>query len=181
VHDRSLLGPADVDDARLGGMVAEALGVADVELVSSRATEVAYDIEALTTAGRYRVSGRARHARGESDYSFFVKVVRSWRFSPAFQLVPPELREYALLQLAFEAEPRVYRSDLADRLPPGLSMPRAHAVVDLDADSTALWLEDVPTVPARWDRTALARAARLLGRLAASTTGLDVGVSALGS
>jgi len=78
------------------------------------------------------------------------------------------MREYALASVPFEAEPRVYRSDLGQRLPPGLAMPRAYAVVDLDAESTALWLEDVPVVPARWDRAALARAAHLLGRLAAS-------------
>src|SRR6185503_5687493 len=37
-----------------------------------------------------------------------------------------------------------------------------------DAESTALWLEDIPVVDARWDRAALARAAHLLGRVAAS-------------
>ena len=64
MHDRSALGPADVDDARLAVLVAAALGVDDVELLSSRAEVVAYDIEALTTAGRYRVTGRARHGGG---------------------------------------------------------------------------------------------------------------------
>ena len=78
------------------------------------------------------------------------------------------MREFALAAYPFEAEPRVYRSDLADRLPPGLTMPRAYAVIDLDAESAALWLEDVPVVAARWDRAALAHAAHLLGRLAAS-------------
>ncbi len=94
--------------------------------------------------------------------------MQSWGRRPAFRFVPEEMREYALASVPFEAEPRVYRSDLADRLPPGLTMPRAYAVVDLDAESTALWLEDVPAVAARWDRAALAHAAHLLGRLAAS-------------
>ena len=192
MHDRSALGPADVDDARLAVLVAAALGVDDVELLSSRAEVVAYDIEALTTAGRYRVTGRARHGGGEKHpsgeaplptsrlprnsasqtgaegFAFFVKVVQSWGRSPAFRFVPEEMREFALAAFPFEAEPRVYRSDLADRLPPGLTMPRAYAVIDLDAESTALWLEDVPAVSARWDRAALAQAAHLLGRLAAS-------------
>lgn len=168
MHERSLLGPADVDDAHLAMMAAAVLGVAEVELLSSRATVVPYDLEALTTGGRYRVSGRARHAGGESDWSIFVKVVRSWRLSPSFALVPAELQERALAGVPFDSEPRVYRSDLAARLPPDLTMPRAYAVVDLDPESTALWLEDVPVVPVRWDRAALARAARLLGRLAAS-------------
>ena len=76
-----------------------------------------------------------------------MKVVQSWGRSPAFRFVPEEMRECALASVPFEAEPRVYRSDLADRLPPGLTMPRAYAVVDLDAESTALWLEDVPVSP----------------------------------
>ena len=168
MHDRHALGPADVDDARLAAMVADSLGVAEVELLSSRADVVAYDIDSITTAGRYRVAGRARTGGGTEGFSFFVKVVQSWGRHPAFRFVPEEMREFALASVPFEAEPRVYLSDLADRLPPGLTMPRAYAVADLDAESTALWLEDVPVVAARWDRTALARAAHLLGRLAAS-------------
>jgi hypothetical protein len=168
MHDRSALGPADVDDARLAALVADALGVVEVELLSSRADVVAYDIESITTAGRYRVTGRARHAGGQEDFAFFVKAVQSWGRHPAFRFVPEEMREFALASVPFEAEPRVYRSDLADRLPPGLTMPRAYAIIDLDAESTALWLEDIPVVAARWDRAELARAAHLLGRLAAS-------------
>jgi Phosphotransferase enzyme family len=168
MHDRGALGPADVDDAQLAALVADAIGVAEVELLSSRADVVAYDIEALTTAGRYRVTGRARHAGGREDFTFFVKVVQSWGRHPAFRFVPEEMREFALAALPFEAEPRVYCSDLAERLPPGLTMPQAYAVIDLDAESTALWLEDVPVVTARWDHAGLARAAHLLGRLAAS-------------
>ena len=58
VHDRSVLGPADVDDARLAAMVAAALGVdRGASCCRRRAEVVAYDIEALTTAGRYRVAG----------------------------------------------------------------------------------------------------------------------------
>jgi hypothetical protein len=37
VHDRSALGPADVDDARLAALVAAALDVPEIELLWSRA------------------------------------------------------------------------------------------------------------------------------------------------
>ena len=47
-------------------------------------------------------------------------------------------------------------------------MPRAVAVRDLDEKSAAVWLEEVPTVPRIWTEQHLARAAYLLGRLAAS-------------
>ncbi len=68
--------------------------------------------------------------------------MQSWG-APAFRFVPEEMREFALASVPFEAEPRVYRSDLAERLPPGLTMPRAYAVIDLDTESSALWLENV--------------------------------------
>ena len=68
MHDRRALGPADVDDARLAALVADSLGVAEVELLSSRADVVAYDIDSITTAGRYRVSGRARHADAAAGF-----------------------------------------------------------------------------------------------------------------
>ena len=65
MHDRRALGPADVDDARLAALVADSLGVDEVELLSSRADLVAYDLDAITTAGRYWVSARAMTPRGE--------------------------------------------------------------------------------------------------------------------
>jgi hypothetical protein len=78
------------------------------------------------------------------------------------------MREIALAGLPWEVEPAVYASDLADRLPPGLSMPRAYAVRALDGLSAALWLEAVDHVEVRWEVARFTEAARLLGRLAAS-------------
>ena len=43
----------------------------------------------------------------------------------------------------WRTEPLAYRSDLRDRLPDGLHMPRALGVFDLDEKSAAVWLEDV--------------------------------------
>ena len=57
---------------------------------------------------------------------------------------------------------------LRDRLPAGLTIPRAAAIRDLDAGSAALWLEQVPARRVAWDLRRHARAAYLLGRLAAS-------------
>jgi hypothetical protein len=165
---RSVLGSADVADAMLEEMVADALGVGPVEVISVTAEVADYDIDALTTAGRYRVRGMARHAGGESTFSFFVKVVQSWVRHPAFQQVPPELREMAAGSIPWRSEPSVYRSDLLARLPAGFSMPRAHAVVDLDEQSAAIWLEMVETDTTPWGVDRFARAAYLLGRLAAS-------------
>src|SRR5215218_8088574 len=125
VSDRALLGPADVSDETLAAMVEDSLNVDRVELVDCGVKVADYDLEALTTAGRYWVRGTARHPGGVSPYAFFVKVVQSWTRSPQFQHVPEALREVAAAGLPWRNEPAVYRSDLEDRLPAGLSMPRA--------------------------------------------------------
>lgn len=170
MHDRSALGPADVSDAALTEMVARFIDCAasDVTVVESSADVAPYDLEALTTAGRYRVSGRARPADTEPAFSFFVKVVQSWSRSPVFQFVPPEFREQALASVPWRIEPLIYASDLADRLPAGLRMATAFAVFDIDEDSAAIWMRDIDADPGRWEPEQYAHAAYLLGRLAAS-------------
>jgi len=170
VPDRSVLGAADVTDDELTEMVAAWLGddAADVELVESSAEVVPYDLPAITTAGRYWVSGTARTPRGLVPFRFFVKHVQSWSRSPLFAQVPPEYREMAEAGVPWQTEPLVYRSDLGQRLPSGLTMPRAVAVRDLDEKSGAVWLEEVVVAERAWTVEQLAHAAYLLGRLAAS-------------
>jgi hypothetical protein len=163
-----VLGSADVDDAALAAMVSAQLGVDRVEDVQACAEVAAYDLEALTTAGRYWVRGTARHGEEESRFAFFVKVVQSWERSPLFQMVPEEMREQALLSMPWRREPAVYASDLGDRLPEGLTMPQCYGVHEVDGLSAAVWLECVDVDPAPWDPDRFARAAYLLGRLAAS-------------
>ena len=168
MHDRAELGTADLPDHRLAALVARQLQTDDAVLLESRAEVAPYDLEALTTAGRYRVTGIARTAAGDQPFAFFVKVVQSWARTAAFSFVPEQYREIALAGLPWWVEPAVYRSELADRLPDGLAMPAAYAVEDLDEDSAALWLELVEHDASPWDVEAFASAARLLGRLAAS-------------
>ena len=166
--DRTPLGAADVADDRLSTMVARSLGVDRVELVTCDVTVAEYDIEALTTAGRYWVRGTAQHDGKSSTFAFFVKVVQSWTRTPAFTQVPEHLREVAAAGLPWRTEPQVYRSDLRDRLPTGFSMPEAYSVVDLDHDSAAMWLAGVDVDATTWDAATFDRAARVLGRFAAS-------------
>jgi len=167
---RGVLGPADVSDAELAGIVANWLGESpdDVAVVHSHAEVVPYDLPAITTAGRYWVRGDAQTRSGVRPFSFFVKHVQSWSRSPLFSAVPPDFREIAEASVPWRTEPMIYRSDLSDRLPEGLTMPRAVAVRDLDEKSASVWLEEVPTDPRIWTEAHLARAAYLLGRLAAS-------------
>ncbi len=105
---------------------------------------------------------------GTRPFAFFVKTVRPWELSPLFEQVPPELRASAATSFPWRTEPAVYRSDLADVLPPGLRMPHAYDVADLPGPMAALWLEVVPTEQHPWTRERFAAAARALGRLAGS-------------
>ncbi len=170
MHDRSALGPADVSDEQLALMVADLLGSDPGETVvlESRTEEVDYDIPAITTAGRHWVEGRARTGDTERPFRVFVKHVQSWARHPFFAEVPEELRAMAAAGVPWRTEALAYRSDLRDRLPDGLIMPRAIGVFDIDDESNAVWLEEVPVVAAEWDLARYARAAHLLGRLAGS-------------
>ncbi len=170
MSSRDLLGPADVTDEELARMVADLLGTdaAQTSLVASTAEEVGYDIPAITTAGRFWVRGSVEVGGEELPFHLFVKHVQSWARSPYFEMVPLDLREMAEAAVPWRTEPLVYRSDLGDRLPEGLRMPRALGVFDLDEKSSAIWLEVVETDDVTWDHERYARAAHLLGRLAGS-------------
>jgi hypothetical protein len=170
MHDRSALGPADVSDEQLTSMVADLLGsdVATTRLLDSRADEFPYDLPAITTAGRYWVSGTALADDTERPWRMFVKHIQAWSRSPLFAEVPPEHREMAEASVPWRTEALAYRSDLRDRLPQGLCMARALGVFDLDEKSAAVWLEEVRPDLTPWDLRTYARAAHLLGRLAAS-------------
>ncbi|MEP6760646.1 MAG: phosphotransferase [Sporichthyaceae bacterium] len=168
MSDRAALGAAEVSDGELAEMVARSLGVDAAELVESTAEIAPYDLEALTTAGRFWVHGSARHSDGESPFRFYVKVVQSWERSPIFAWVPEEMRELALASVPWRREPDVYRSDLAARLPAGLSMPTAYSVIEIDELSAAIWLQAIDVLDVEWQVERFAEAAYLLGRLAAS-------------
>jgi Phosphotransferase enzyme family len=168
MSSRSLLGAADVSDEHLAGMVADLLGLGSVDLLEVEVEPVAYDIPAITTAARHWVTGRAGTPDGPAPFRIFVKHIQSWERHPFFQQVPEGFRQVAAAGVPWRTEAEVYRSDLHGRLPEGLSMPRALDVVDLDELSAAVWIEDVSGPDPTWDLERYARAAYLLGRLAAS-------------
>lgn len=175
MHDRTLLGAADVSDEELAAIVARSLRVSHVDVLWSRAEVVDYDLEALTTAGRFWVRGSADVVSHQVPFTLFVKVVQSWERSPIFAYVPQEMRELAIKSVPWRSEPEVYRSDLIDRLPPGLSMPRALAVNDLDEASAAIWLEAIDVDDTPWDLARFDRAAYMLGRLSANARVRELG------
>ncbi|MCW2759535.1 MAG: hypothetical protein JWO46_3281, partial [Nocardioidaceae bacterium] len=139
MHDRTLLGPADISDERLADLVATSYDATAARLLCSRATVVPYDQSTITTAGRFWVDGRAAVDGHDVPFRFFVKHMQSWGRSPEFavarQSIPPELVDWAIASVPWRTEALAYRSDLGARLPEGLTMPRAYAVDDLDACS----------------------------------------------
>lgn len=162
------MGPPELPPGVLAAMVGEQVGAQVEWLPEPEVEEVAYDVPSLTTAGRWWVRGTADTTAGVASYAFFVKHVQAWTRSPFFADVPEELREVAAAGYPWWIEREVYRSDLVDRLPEGLRMPRAYGVHDVDDESFVIWLEVVPVVDARWDLGRFAAAARLLGRLSSS-------------
>lgn len=164
--DRSALGAADVPDGVLAAMVADLLGVEDAVLLTSSAEEVPYDLPAITTGGRWWVRGTVAVEGHERAFTLFVKQVHEWSRSPFFAALPPEVRPWAAKQVPWRTEGAVYASDLGDRLPDGLTMPRALGVHPIDDLAYAVWLEPVPVAEVGWDLERYERAAHLLGRLA---------------
>jgi hypothetical protein len=166
--DRPLLGPADVADDVLAGMVADLLRHDAVDLLDVAVQHEPYDIPSLTTVGRYWVTGTAGTPTGPEPFRLFVKHVQGWHHSPFFQDVPDEMKEMAKASYPWRTEPLAYASDLGDRLPAGLSMPRALGVHWFDPDAAAIWMAPVEHPHREWDTAHYRRAAYLLGRLAAS-------------
>ena len=181
MHDRTALGAVDLP-AREFASVVDSLFGRPVHVLASHAEVAPYDLPAITTAGRFWVRGTARTDAGVEDFALFVKHVQTWARSPMFATVPDHMREFGSATVPWRTEPLVYRSDLPERLPDGLRMPRSAGVYDLDEGSASIWMEVVPTRRAVWDVGDLTCAAYRLGRLAGSPRvgELNRGVPGLG-
>ena len=142
---RDELGAADVSDAQLAAMVADLLHEDSVELLDSRVDPVDYDLPAITTGGRWWVSGHVAAQAERAPFRFFVKQVQSWERHPFFEFVPEEFREMAVATVPWKTEAQVYRSDLATRLRPTGSPCLGRSVCSTSMPRRpAIWLEEVP-------------------------------------
>ena len=164
-HRREVLGDDDVSDPELAELVAELWRVSSVSLLDSTAETVDYDVPSILTGARTWVRGHADDGDGPRAFTLFVKRVHHWRHSPAFAFVPPEIGAWAADSVPWRAEPLIYASDLAERLPDGLTMARGLRVDEREDQTAVLWLEAVDCDPVPWTVDDSARAARALGRL----------------
>lgn len=161
------LGAAAVTDEELRVMVGRLLDREVVALQDVTVEPVAYDVPSITTVGRHVVRGTARTSEGSEPFALFCKHLQARERHPFFAQIPPAFREAAAAGIRWRTEPEVYSSDLADRLPPGLTMLPALDVRWPDELSAAVWLPAVTVAEDPWDEARYADTARLLGRLAA--------------
>jgi hypothetical protein len=166
----TVLGPAQLPDHALAAVVSEALR-RPVELVDWAAERVDYAANSPATGALVRVRGSARDQAGSAlPWSVFVKVLQSPRHWPLIRVVPPDQRAEFIDTFPWRAEAEVLGSDLRDRLPAGLRLPRLFYVDELGDDRVAVWMEDIVEHEAPWDLARFRRAARLLGRWAGRQT-----------
>lgn len=159
---RTALGAADVDDATLASWLG-----AD-QIADCRVAEIEYDLDAMTTGGRWWVTGTAIRGGEAAAFRVVVKLIQSLSRSPIFAYIPESHRELALATIPWQIEPNVYRTP--PTLPDGLRLPQVLGVVDIDEDAAAVWMEAVEHDASPWTLPRVEAAAEALGRLAASTT-----------
>ena len=131
---------------------------ASTSILESAAEEFPYDLPAITTAGRYWVSGTAEVDGGQQPFRMFVKHVQSWARHPFFQFVPPEHQEDG-----GGGRPVAHRGARLPLRPPGPAPRRAvHATgpgrLRPRRGVQRVWLEEVPVVDREWDLGRYARA-----------------------
>lgn len=158
--------PAEVA-AALEGMVGDQVDVSSVRLLT-----VPYVSGSPATGGLHRVTGQTRGGR---PWSLFLKLLQHPRHWPVLASLPPEFAAAFVADFPWRDELRLWDPLIQTSLPDGLRSPSLHAVVELSDDRVALWTEDVKQDPAaRWDLARFGRAAHLLGRWNARSTGADV-------
>ncbi len=108
-----------------------------------------------------------------------MKLLHHPRHWPLIDMVPPQAAA-EILELFPWRDELDAREQVRPVLPPGLRVPDEYAVADLGDDRLAWWMEDIDVDDDRWDDEDYARAAHLLGRLAAHRgPGSPAGTSAL--
>lgn len=147
----------------LTDLVRESLRDPAAEIAEQRVEPVLPAPTMMATAGLHRVRGTTVTG---AEWSFVVKSVHSVRHWPGLVMVPEHLRAQFVERFPWRTDIDAYLA--GEPLPPGLRMPRLHRLDDLGDDRLVAWMEDVRTVPEPWDLARYARAAALLGEVAAS-------------
>lgn len=159
-----LLGDARPREDELAEMVATALH-REVAVARWAVEPVAYEAGSPATAALLRVRGRTTD--GE-NWSVFLKVLQHPRHWSGLDRVPVHVRAEFTDSFPWRAELAAWDPEFLAALPEGLRVPRLYRLVELPDDRVAVWMQDVAVSDERWSVHRFARAARLLGRLAAN-------------
>lgn len=155
--------PGQVTVPELESMLRSALGRPGLVVDDVVRSPVPHEITAPATASLDRVRVVA-HDGEPVELRLVVKVLQS-----ALQGLPPQMpaedRERVAAGIPWRLEAEIYAGDTAERMPPGLRLPRLYAALERPGDRIELWLEDVDPVEGPWGGGDLARAATALGRL----------------
>jgi hypothetical protein len=173
------LGPAEPTGDLLRTVVRAALGDPSAQVTGATAAATGYPFTSIGTGGLFRVRGTASTTVGERPWSAFVKLLHHPRHWPLIDHVPPQAAA-EILELFPWREGLDTHARVLPVLPDGLRVPDVYAVVDLDDDRLAWWMEDIDVDDDPWTDETYARTAHLLARLAARrTTGTAAGASDL--
>ena len=128
-------------------------------------TPIDHRITAPSTGSLDRVRVTA-HDSDPVEVLLVVKVLQSAMHGLPSH-IPLEDRERIAATVPWRLEAEVYAADTAERMPPGLRLPRLFAAIERPDDRIDLWLEDVDSTDEPWGSADLERAAIGLGRLTA--------------
>jgi hypothetical protein len=152
-----------------------ALGRPELVIDDVARTPISHRITAPATASLDRLHVTA-HDSGPVEVRLVVKVLQSAIYGLPPH-IPLEARETIAAAIPWRLEAEVYTGDTAQRMPPGLRLPRLFAALERPDDRIDLWLEDVDPTEAPWSTDDLMRAATGLGRLTVRRAGQQLGTA----
>lgn len=161
-------GRAGLDQDSLTDLVRAVTGAADAEPFGVAVQPVEYQLGTPTTEELLRVRGMAWHGDGSvRPWSVFLKRLQSAAHWEHLNLVPEPLRDEFVRQIPWRLEIAVYTGSVRELLPDGIRLATAYRIDETGDGRASMWLEDVQESAEPWDTDRFARAAYLLGQLAA--------------
>ncbi len=160
----------DVRAEDLTTVVATMLG-RPVALGFWRVDEVPYASGSPATGGLYRVHGTTQDGQQWSVFGKLLHHVRHW---PRLHYIPQPARDEFVADFPWRGELLMWEPGFARHLPPGLRVPELYRVTDLGDDRLLVWMENVEVGQTSWDTELFARAANLLGGLAARRSAPEI-------
>jgi hypothetical protein len=160
----------DVRAEDVAAVVAEMLGPS-AAIAEWWVEPVAYQSGSPATGGLCRVRGVTEEGQRWSVFGKLLCHVRHW---PLLGYIPEVFRENFAAEFPWRSELAAWEPSFVSCLPDGLRIPKLYRITDLGDDRLMVWMENIETLDDTWDVTHFARAARLLGGLAAMRSASEI-------